>query len=72
MNAEVLARLPGVNTVQKVGDKFRLYTDSPGDLVIKLVNYSCNEGLTIVALNILTPSLEDAFVALTEKGDEHV
>ncbi len=71
MNAEILAGLPGVNEVQKVGDKFRLYTDNPGELVIKLVNHSCTEGLKIVALNILAPSLEDAFVALTEKGDMH-
>ena len=71
MSAEVLARLPGVNAIQKVGDKFRLYTDNPGELVIKLVNHSCTEGLKIVALNILAPSLEDAFVALTEKGDMH-
>ena len=69
---ETLRQLPGVNEVQKVGDKYRLYTDRPrSDLVVTLVNHSCAVGLKIVAINILAPSLEDAFVALTEKEAEH-
>ena len=65
---ELLARLPDVNSVKKVGDKFRLYTADPGQLVTLLVNYSGSNGLRIVSLNTLTPSLEDAFVALIDKG----
>jgi len=71
VDTESLARLPGVSEVQKVGDKYRLYTESPGELVVKLVNHSVAVGAKIVSLNILTPSLEDAFVALTEKEAEH-
>jgi ABC-2 type transport system ATP-binding protein len=67
VSPEVLAQLPGVNTVRRLGDKYRLYTDAPGDLVVSLVNYSSLAGLKIVSLNILAPSLEDAFVALTER-----
>jgi len=67
LNPEALAKLPRVNTVSKLGDKYRLYTDAPGDLVVSLVNYSCSVGQKIVALNVLAPSLEDAFVALTGK-----
>jgi len=67
VSPESLASLAGVNTVQKVGDKYRLYTDNPGDLVVAVVNHSCAAGLKIVSLNILAPSLEDAFVAMTEK-----
>lgn len=67
VNSEALAQLAGVNTVRKVGDKYRLYTDNPGDLVVSLVKHSDAVGLKIISLNILTPSLEDAFVALTEK-----
>lgn len=64
---EVLAEFSGVNRVTKLGDKYRLYTAEPGDLVVSLVNYSCSRGLKIVSLNMLAPSLEDAFVALTER-----
>lgn len=67
VTAEELASLPGVNAVQKIADKYRLYTDAPGELVVTLVNHSSAAGLKIVSLNILVPSLEDAFVALTEK-----
>ncbi len=71
INPETLAKLPGVNDVQKLGDKYRIYTESPGELVVGLVNHSCMVGLKIVSLNILAPSLEDAFVALTEKEGRH-
>lgn len=60
-----LAQLPGVKEFEKVGDKYRLYTHNPSELVITLVNYSSAAGLKIVTLNTLAPSLEDAFVALT-------
>ena len=65
----VLAAIPGVNTVKKLGDKWRLYTTNPGELVVSLIDYSSSNGLKIVSLNTLAPSLEDAFVALTEKEE---
>ena len=67
VSPESLASLAGVNTLQKVGDKYRLYTDDPGELVVAVVNHSSAARLKIVSLNILAPSLEDAFVAMTEK-----
>ncbi|MDD5591233.1 MAG: ATP-binding cassette domain-containing protein [Dehalococcoidales bacterium] len=69
---ETLAQLSGVSEVERLGDKYRLYTNTPGDLAVTLVNYSASVGLKIVALNILAPSLEDAFVSLTEKEHSHV
>jgi ABC-2 type transport system ATP-binding protein len=71
VSPEALANIPGVNTVRKLGDKYRLYTANPGELVVSLVNYSNSRGLKVISLNILVPSLEDAFVALTEKEAEH-
>ena len=71
VNPEVLANIPGVNAVKKLGDKYRLYTANPGELVVSLANYSSSHGLKVISLNILVPSLEDAFVALTEKETEH-
>jgi len=71
VSPEALGDLPGVKKVDKAGDKYRLYTDAPGDLIIALSNYSSSAGLKIVSLNTLYPSLEDAFVALTEKEAGH-
>jgi len=70
ISADRLTQLPGVKEVQKTGDKYRLYTDEPGDLVVTLVNYSSSAGLKIVSMNILAPSLEDAFITLTTKGSK--
>jgi len=71
VSLESLRQLAGVNEVQKIGDKYRLFTETPGELVVGLVNHSCTVGLKIVSLNILAPSLEDAFMALTEKEAGH-
>ena len=68
VSPEVLAGIPGVNAVKKLGDKWRLYTTDPGELAVSLVNYSSSNGLKIISLTTLSPSLEDAFMALTEKG----
>ena len=70
VDAEFLKSLDGVESVKQMGDKYRLYTARPGELVISLVNHVCSNGLQIVSLNILAPSLEDAFVALTERTVE--
>ena len=68
VSQDTLEGLPGVGSVKKLGDKYRLYTDKPGDLVTSLVNHCCACGLRLVSLSTLAPSLEDAFLALTEKG----
>jgi len=72
VSPQALADIPGVNTVKKLGDKYRLYTTDPGELVVSLINYSSSNGLKIISLNTLAPSLEDAFMALTERRGKDV
>jgi ABC-2 type transport system ATP-binding protein len=62
---EKLTNLPEVSTVLKIGDKWRLYTDSPPDLLPHLMKFSEKENLEIVSLNTLAPSLEDVFLQIT-------
>jgi len=57
--------LSEVSTVLKIGDKWRLYTDSPPDLLPHLMKFSEKENLDIVSLNTLAPSLEDVFLQIT-------
>jgi ABC-2 type transport system ATP-binding protein len=71
ISIENLRNLPRVSEVNKAGDKYRLYTDNPSELAVTLVNHASTAGLKIVSLNTMTPSLEDAFVALTEKETDH-
>ena len=53
--------------VLKIGDKWRLYTNSPAGLLPDLVKFSEKEDLGIVSLNTLAPSLEDVFLQVTRK-----
>ena len=68
VSPDMLKGIPGVTGVTKLGDKYRLYTANPGDLVVLLVNHCCSCGLKIVSISTQAPSLEDAFVALVSKG----
>ncbi|MGP8336886.1 MAG: ATP-binding cassette domain-containing protein [Methanosarcinaceae archaeon] len=56
--------MPGVIDVRMSGDKLRLYTDEPGSIVYQLVDYSRSNGLEIVTLNTLAPTLEDVFIKI--------
>ncbi|MEA2007804.1 MAG: ATP-binding cassette domain-containing protein [Chloroflexota bacterium] len=62
---EKLTALPEVSTVLKVGDKWRLYTDSPPALLPLIMKFAEKENLSIVSINTLAPSLEDVFLQIT-------
>ena len=59
------AALPGVTTLVKMGDKWRLYTDDPSALLPQVIDYARTHGLRIVSLSTLGPSLEDVFLEIT-------
>lgn len=63
---EFLETLEGVEAVERLGDKYRLHTARPGDVVVSLADGARSLGVRIVSLQMVAPSLEDAFVALTE------
>ena len=54
----------GVREVRKTGDKVRLYVDEPGEVIVYLADYARLNGLKIVSLNTLAPTLEDVFIKL--------
>jgi ABC-2 type transport system ATP-binding protein len=62
---EGLKALPGVTEVLKQGDKVRLYTADPSAVIEEVVGYARSQGLHVLSLNTLGPSLEDAFLAIT-------
>ena len=65
VNAEDLSNFSCVKQVKKLGDKFRLYVDDVNLTMDCITDYARSHDLKIVALNTLTPSLEDIFVSLT-------
>jgi ABC-2 type transport system ATP-binding protein len=56
----------GILRVEPCGDKWRLYTDKPDRVVKYLIGQAERESLEITSLAMTGPSLEEAFVHLTE------
>ncbi len=67
---EGLKALRGVSSLQKLGDKYRLYTDDPSTVLQEVFTYSKMVGLTPISINTLGPSLEDVFLKLTGREME--
>jgi ABC-2 type transport system ATP-binding protein len=56
----------GILRVEPCGDKWRIFTDNPDRVVKFLVGQAERESLGITSLTMSGPSLEEAFVHLTE------
>ena len=69
-----LSHLPLVNEAQKAGDKFKLYTENPSEVIDSVVDYAQMNKLKIVSIATLGPSLEDVFIRLTglQRGGEGI
>ena len=61
-----LSGLQGVDSVERMGDKFRLYAREPAKVIYNLVDYARSEKAEIVSLATISPTLEDVFVKYTE------
>jgi len=64
-------RMPGAEGgagKQPANNRFRFYTENTTLLVTTLVDFSRENSLKMNILNVRPPSLEDAFVRLTEEG----
>jgi ABC-2 type transport system ATP-binding protein len=64
-----MGKMPGAESGEekRFDSRFRLYTDNTTLLVGSLVDFSRGNSLQMNILNIRPPSLEDAFVRLTEE-----
>lgn len=62
---EELSRLPMINEVYKAGDKFKIFTELPSEVIDALVAYAHFHDLKILSIATPGPSLEDVFVRLT-------
>jgi len=60
-----LRNLPLVNDAKKVGDKIRLYTEDPSEVIERVMEYARTKKLKVIAITTLGPSLEDVFIRLT-------
>jgi len=62
---------PGIVKAVPAGNKVRIYTADPSTVIEFLVGYAKKNGLRILSLNTMMPSLEDVFLKLI-KGKEAV
>ena len=60
-----------VNKIEIKGDKLRLYTDKPENVIPLIVEYSNVTQNKVLSLNTLGPDLEDVFVRLTGETNEN-
>lgn len=66
---EKLSEIPSVREIKKLGDKVRLYTNNPGEVITHIVDYTKENNSQITTLQTLAPTLEDIFVMLTEEKE---
>jgi ABC-2 type transport system ATP-binding protein len=69
---DVLEGFEEVTHGEKHGDKCRLFTPRPGDLIERLVSFAQESDRDILTMNTLGPSLEEVFVSLSsgEQSDQ--
>jgi ABC-2 type transport system ATP-binding protein len=59
--------MPGVISIDKRGDKWRLFTDDPSALLPRIIDHARENQLRITSLNTIGPSLEDVFLDITSR-----
>jgi ABC-2 type transport system ATP-binding protein len=64
-----LAKFCDAKEAMKMGDKIRLWADDVDEAIYCISAFASSEGLKIVSLNTLSPSLEDIFVELTKRRE---
>ncbi|MCK5695526.1 MAG: ATP-binding cassette domain-containing protein [Desulfobacula sp.] len=67
-----LESLPDVSQIDVDNHRFRLYTESPGKVVSRLVRLVDKKKMEIMDLSICKPSLEDVFLHLTSGNKKKV
>lgn len=63
---DALAGLTGVTRADRTGDKWQITAENRDAVIRSLVEFSRQQGATIVTLNTLVPSLDEAFLRLTK------
>ena len=66
--ADAIGGHPGITGVDRSGDKWRITADDQDVAIRSLVAASREHHATIVTLNTLAPSLDDAFLRLTQEA----
>jgi ABC-2 type transport system ATP-binding protein len=69
ISGDALAGLIGVTSADRTGDKWQITTENRDATIRSLVTLSQQKSAVIVTLNTLAPSLDDAFLRLTQEAE---
>jgi len=69
VSSDALTGLGGVTSAHRTGDKWQITTLDKDATIRSLVAFSQQRGAVIITLNTLTPSLDEAFLRITQ-GDQ--
>jgi ABC-2 type transport system ATP-binding protein len=64
-----ISGLDGVMTANRAGDKWQITTQNKDATIHSLATFSQQNGAAIVTLNTLAPSLDEAFLRLTQEAE---
>ena len=67
VSGDALAGLAGVTGANRTGDKWQITAENRDAAIRSLVSFSQQNGAAIVTLNTLAPSLDEAFLRLTQE-----
>jgi ABC-2 type transport system ATP-binding protein len=69
VNMQEISKHPNVSKALPAGNKVRIYTENPSNVIEFLADFAKQNGTRILSLNTMMPSLEDVFLKLIkEKG----
>jgi ABC-2 type transport system ATP-binding protein len=66
IGCETISKDHCISRVEEAGDKIRIYTSDPDGTIQMIMRLREEQGLHIVSMSTISPTLEDVFVKLTE------
>jgi len=61
-----------ISKTEKIGDKWKMHTDNPDELVKKLTHLAAQRNIKFTHLQTCGPSLEDVYITLTERKNDGI
>ncbi|MGQ9641555.1 MAG: ABC transporter ATP-binding protein [Candidatus Bathycorpusculaceae bacterium] len=69
INIQEISRHPSISKASPAGNKVRIYTANPSEVIEFLVDFAKENGIRILSLNTMMPSLEDVFLKLIKEKE---
>ena len=69
VNLEEISKYSNISEASFAGNRVRVYTANPSAVIEFLVDFAKREGIRILSLNTMMPSLEDVFIKLIKEKE---